>query len=282
MIQHKAFSADVTVVDGERAVMAKISTIAVDRDGEVLIPQGCNTKDYEKNPIVTWMHEYYALPLGKIAAIKRDAESISAKIVFASRPESHPETEEWFPDVVFSLYQQGVLSAFSVGFNSIETRPSTDRDLEKFGAGCRWVTSKWSLLEVGCVTIPCNQEAVATAVSKGFIREATAEKIFGKSEAAEPETPSEIPPVEPIEEKTATGTCAKCGKEFPMDDLQEMEGMEGEYCSDCREQMKAAKAVKPSSVHYYDPFHAKRKKSPDANVITGRVIAKAKGRIYYI
>lgn len=273
MIQHKAFSADVSVVDGERAVMAKISTIAVDRDGEVLIPQGCNTKDYEKNPIVTWMHDYYSLPVGKIAAIKRDAESVSAKIVFASRPENHPADEEWFPDVVFSMYQQKVLSAFSVGFDPIESRPSTDRDLEKFGAGCRRVTNKWSLLEVGCVTIPCNQEAVATAVSKGFIRETTAEKIFGKSEATE--APDESEPADEM------GKCAKCGKELPMDDLEEME--DGMYCPDCLEEMKAASVPVKKTRAYHVLFDKPLPDSTKASTLAAdRAMAKARGRIYYL
>lgn len=281
MIQHKAFSADVSVVDGERAVMAKISTIAVDRDGEVLIPQGCNTKDYEKNPIVTWMHDYYSLPVGKIAAIKRDAESVSAKIVFASRPENHPADEEWFPDVVFSMYQQKVLSAFSVGFDPIESRPSTDRDLEKYGAGCRRVINKWTLFEVGCVTIPCNQEAVAMAVSKGFIPQETAEKCFTKSE--EPvETPAEAPQ-EPMEQKAAMGICTKCEKEFPIDDLEEMEGMDGTYCSDCRA-MKAAVQVPVKKTRvYHINFDKPIPDSAKASALTAdRIMAKSRGRIYYL
>jgi HK97 family phage prohead protease len=245
-----------------------------------LIPQGCNTKDYEKNPIVTWMHDYYSLPVGKITAIKRDAESISAKIVFATRPENHPENEEWFPDVVFSMYQQKVLSAFSVGFDCVESRPATDRDLEKYGAGCRRVTNKWELFEVGCVTIPCNQEAVATAVSKGFIPQDIAAKCFTKSEQpVNADSPQDSP-----EQKAAIGNCAKCGKEFPMDDMQEMDGEDGLFCADCRDGMKTAAEVPIRKTRvYHMNFDKPTLDAAKASAIAAdQLLAKLRGRIYYL
>jgi len=92
-MQTKAMASDVKLVPGERAVLATISTIAVDRDGDVLIPSGCYTKDFEKNPIVFLGHDYFELPTGKVTAIKRYDDSIEAKVVFADRPETHPEGE---------------------------------------------------------------------------------------------------------------------------------------------------------------------------------------------
>jgi len=175
----KAFPTDVKVVEGERAVMATISTSAVDRDGEVLIPQGCNAKDYQKNPIICLNHSYYALPIGKCVALQREENAVVAKIVFAKRPDDHPIGEEWVPDTIFSLFQQGVLNAFSVGFMPLESRPATQKDLERFGESCRRVFSKWSLLEVSVVPIPANQEAVAMAVSKGAVSMDVATKLFG-------------------------------------------------------------------------------------------------------
>jgi HK97 family phage prohead protease len=178
----KAFPSDIKVSEGERAVTAVISTAAVDRDGEVLIPQGCNSKDFEKNPCVFLGHNYYSLPVGKVVSIKRDTDKLVAKVVFAERPENH--ANEWVPDTLLSLFQQKVLNGFSVGFIPQEQRPATDRDLEKFGAGCRRVFSKWSLLELSVAPLPANQEAVALAVSKGIINQDFANKVLGADETA--------------------------------------------------------------------------------------------------
>lgn len=174
----KAMSADISVNDGERSVTAKISTIAVDRDGEVLMPSGLNSKDFEKNPVVFFGHNYYTLPVGKCTAIKRTDDAIIAKTVFAERPENHPADQEWLPDTLLSLYKQGVLKGFSVGFSPVESRPASDKDVEKFGVGVRRVFTKWRLLEYSVAPLPANQEAVATAVAKGWIQQKTADAIF--------------------------------------------------------------------------------------------------------
>lgn len=174
----KAMSADISVNDGERSVTAKISTIAVDRDGEVLMPSGLNTKDFEKNPVVFFGHNYYTLPVGKCVAIKRTDDAIIAKTVFAERPDNHPIDQEWLPDTLLSLYKQGVLKGFSVGFSPVESRPASDKDVEKFGAGVRRIYNKWRLLEYSVAPLPANQEAVATAVAKGWIPQKTADAIF--------------------------------------------------------------------------------------------------------
>jgi hypothetical protein len=200
----KAFSRDLTIIEGERAVVAKITTNAVDRDGEVLLVSGCNTKEFEKNPVVflshawaDWMLDDPAdkLPVAKCVAIDRQDEALTAKTVFASRPADYPAGKEWVPDTLFALYQQGVLNAFSIGGTILESRPATDKDLVAFGANCRRVISKWKLLEYSVAPIPVNQEALALAVSKGLIKADFAAKIQApmvKTPPAEPPTGSGI------------------------------------------------------------------------------------------
>lgn len=183
MLIHKYFSADCTVNDGERAVVAKITTGCVDRDGEVVVPQGVNTRDFEKNPVVLFNHDYYKLPIGKCVSIRRDGDSIVAKTVFAERPASLPADKEWEPDTIFDLYKQGVLNAFSIGFMPIEQRPATKGDFDRYGDGCRRVFSKSQMLEYSCVPVPANPEAVRMAFSKGLISETVAKSIFGLEKA---------------------------------------------------------------------------------------------------
>jgi hypothetical protein len=244
----KAFSSDITVIEGERAVSAVISTTAVDRDREVLIPQGCNAKDFEKNPVIFLNHNYAdfwgsdstteKLPIGKCVALKRGDDAISFKMVFAERPANHPEGAEWTPDTLLALYQQGVMSAFSVGFIPVEGRAATDKDVATFGADCRYVHSKWKLLEVSCVPLPANQEAVSLAVSKGILTQERADKLskaFSNGvttinearKSAETEGGSQ----EKSDEKPAMATCSKCKKEFPPDDMTETDGVY--TCSAC-------------------------------------------------
>jgi phage head maturation protease len=188
----KRMATDCTVEDGERAVMFKASANVLDRDGEVLLPQGCDASEFEKNPVLCLQHSYYNLPIGRVDGLKKDASDVLAKAVFATRPENHPSDQEWVPDTVFSIYQQRVLNAFSVGFIPIEVRQPTKKDLETYGDGCRRVVSKWRLLEISAVLLPSNPAAVALAVSKGLSKD-FASKVLGYT--AEPEaTPEPIAP----------------------------------------------------------------------------------------
>lgn len=188
--KHKAFPANCKLSpDDQRTVIACISSIAVDREGDVLIPQGCNSKDFEANPVVMLMHSYWTLPVGKVTDIKRTEDEVVATIEFAERPANHPDGEEWLPDTLFSLYQQGVMNAFSVGFIPTDIRAASSRDIAKYGDECRQVINRWKLLELSAVPIPCNQTAVSLAVSKGYVTAPTAAKLFGESEAGDAKSP---------------------------------------------------------------------------------------------
>lgn len=162
----KAFSADISIAPGERAVIARISTVAVDRDGDVLQPGGMDARSYELNSVVMYAHDYEQLPVGKVVSLKVDAKAVTAKIVFASRPASLPASEPFLPDTLFSLYQQGVMRGWSVGFTVASERPATNRDRDTYGPGARRIVTGWTLIELSAVSIPANQEAVALAVGK--------------------------------------------------------------------------------------------------------------------
>ncbi len=162
----KRFVADLGVKLEDRSVVASISSISVDRDGDVLIPQGCDATDFLKSPTVFFNHDYN-LPIGKCTTIKRSQTQLQATTVFAKRPENH--AGDWLPDTLLSLFQQGVIHGFSVGFAPIEGRKPTAKDKQLFGDHVSHVHSKWKLLEYSVAPLPANQDALALAVSKGLV-----------------------------------------------------------------------------------------------------------------
>jgi HK97 family phage prohead protease len=199
----KAFDASLDITGHERTVTARISTMSVDRDGEVLVPQGCDATEFQKSPTVFYNHNY-AMPLGRCEAIARKADSIEATTRFALRPEGH--VGEWLADTVFSLFQQKVISGFSVGFVPIEGRHPSRKDRETFGQRVRYVFSKWKLLEYSVAPLPANQDALVLAVSKGIVSPAAAHTLFPDIDLPEPRTkrrvmivvPKTIDPVETV------------------------------------------------------------------------------------
>lgn len=156
--------------DGERSVVAKISTIIPDRDGDVVLPRGMDAKDFKKNPVVLLSHNMQTLPIGKVVKLERDTNGVTAKVQFADRPESLPPDQEWLPDTVFELFKQKILRAFSIGFMVKDMRQADEKDVKRFGDGTRTVITEWSLHELSVVSVPANQEALAVAVSKGVLQ----------------------------------------------------------------------------------------------------------------
>ncbi len=155
---------------------ATISTDSVDRDGEVMVPQGMNSKDFERNPVMLWNHDP-AQPIGRAISLRRGESAIEAEFVFAPRPDEYEG--DWFPDYVRGLVAANVLKAVSIGFMPMDGSPriASKGDVERYGPGVRRVFSKWKLLEVSVVSIPANQDALITAVRKGFVSRSAAEKF---------------------------------------------------------------------------------------------------------
>lgn len=140
--------------DVEKSVTAYITTREMDRDFDVVIPEGMTNKNFRRNPVVlfghnkvgTTMSDYF--PVAKSLWEEVDAEGIRAKIKFDTRPEAQE---------VYRLMKEGFLNAFSVGFKPIEyiVNKSGGNDY-----------TKWELLEFSVVPIPSNAGALAIEVKE--------------------------------------------------------------------------------------------------------------------
>lgn len=150
-----------------REIVATISTNAVDRDGDVLLPGGLNAREFRKNPVMLFGHESGSLPIGKWTKIeKHGGQKVVAFGELASRPAEHPKSAEWLADSVLHLVKEGVLKGVSVGFLIEEEREPDRKDFAQFGDEARRIVTRWQLVEVSIVPIGCNQDALITAVSK--------------------------------------------------------------------------------------------------------------------
>ena len=168
-----------------------ISTSAVDDEGEVLVPRGCNYGDFLKQGgAMYWWHDTSEFPLAKIKSITTTANAVEADIVFPPRPDSLPEGTEWGPDYMRALVDAEMVQAVSVGFaRQVDgTRKATDADKSKYGDGAQWVTNKWKLGEVSFTTIPVNPEAIRKAVeSRDGLTLAGCKAALGLDVKVEPE-----------------------------------------------------------------------------------------------
>jgi HK97 family phage prohead protease len=147
-----------------------------------------NSRDYERNPILLYNHDP-SLPIGRALSLKRGEHEITADFEFAPKPDGIEG--EWLPDYVRALVQAKVLRGLSIGFSPLPggMRLATKGDVEKYGPEVQRIFSKWTLQEVSVVSVPANQDALITAVQKGYVSRSAFEKfatIGGSSPLAPP------------------------------------------------------------------------------------------------
>ena len=143
-------------------VRAVISTADPDRAGDVIVPGGLrNADEYLRNPVVLWAHQRSLPPIGTCERLTIEADRIVAETKFSA---SSP-----FALDVFTLYAEGVLRGWSVGFVPVKVHsmpPSRERPQ---GGVCY---PEWDLLEYSAVPVPENPQALTLAVRKGMIKDA--------------------------------------------------------------------------------------------------------------
>jgi len=166
--QFKVFNSEIKGIDEDEGTLtALISTGAKDRMGESLDPMGLNKKNFDKNPVVLFGHQYDQPPIGKALWVKKSVEGVTAKVKFAPTK---------FAQEIFELFKGGFMRAFSVGFI-----PNMEKIAEGDGKKQpRTTFLDWELLEFSAVPVPANPEAIALAVKQGILTDANLKSMMEK------------------------------------------------------------------------------------------------------
>lgn len=139
----------------DKPLRVVVSTGDVDRYHSVIEQAGWNLKEYQANPVVLWMHDYFTPAIARSAKVEVDGDRLIAEPVFPERG-AYP-----LADTVQDLVRGGFLNAASVGWQADEWTFD-----EKLG-GCRYL--KQTLLEWSFVTVPGNAAALVEARAAGVV-----------------------------------------------------------------------------------------------------------------
>lgn len=133
-----------------------ITSDRVDREQDVLNPDGWDMEDYLKNPVVLWAHDHSSMPIGNARSLTKVGNKWKSICEFTP-----PELCNGMGYMVYQMYDQGFMHACSVGFQPIEYTYAEERRY-----GINYV--KQSLLEYSCVPVPANPDALVSAKSMGI------------------------------------------------------------------------------------------------------------------
>lgn len=150
---------------GDYEILMTGSTEDQDRDGEVVLVDAWDLKNYKKNPVVLAMHDYRQPAIARAKKIIKVDKKLQFLIEFPK------EGTYEVSDVYRKLYKGGFMNASSVGFwpkawedgDGKKTPYRTFKDTE--------------LLELSLVTVPSNfnalaeQRGIKEALAKGVLTE---------------------------------------------------------------------------------------------------------------
>jgi hypothetical protein len=164
----RAFEPKLEVIAGERAVVAKINTDAIDRYRTVIDPAGMTLDNYRLAPAVLCNHGEAndGLPVGRCAWIKyiKAERSIVAKTIFL---------EDEYSDGLFRMAQAGVMNSYSVRIvptMAACSSPTADEIRKRPElVDCYMMYRACDLAEYSIVNCAGNPEALALAVSRGLL-----------------------------------------------------------------------------------------------------------------
>lgn len=160
---HRERGIEITdVVDTQKVFLFTISDKSEDRHRDTVNPQGWETDDYEKNPVVLWAHNTAQPPVMSSKAILKEPTAL--KSVAASLPEEVLETYP-FARTITDMYTHGVLRMTSVGFRGLEYKiREGEEDL--------WWPAidflKQELTEYSAVPVGSNRNALLEAKAMGI------------------------------------------------------------------------------------------------------------------
>ncbi len=155
----KSFETEILdVAPGRREVVACISTAAIDRDAEVVLPHGLIKKHY--GGLTVFYDHDTAKPLGVTQWVKQADGRVLAKYRASDKTQLARD--------MFALAQDGVLKSYSIGFLPRAYSAPTPEELRLRPElkDARRVYRQWELLEFSLVGIAANPEATMLAISK--------------------------------------------------------------------------------------------------------------------
>lgn len=153
----------------EKTATGFMSTISIDADNEVILPDALDFSRFSKNSIVLFQHDLDR-PIGKVLETQKTDTGVLAKVVFGSSS---------FAGQIWKLVKDGILKSFSIGFiprtylmpGTVDFKAKIEELKTKFPLifnenvkNIKRIITGAEVLELSVVSIPSNENSVMLAV----------------------------------------------------------------------------------------------------------------------
>lgn len=158
---------DATELQADGPITFVASTEDIARDGFSIAHDAWSLKNFNRNPLFLWAHNYGNPPIGKVkASIDKDAKALKAVVTF--------DLSDPFAADIYRKYQEGFLNAVSVGFDITEIDGKGREETDGwFYPRQGSVVTKAELLELSGVPVPADPKALAERMQRGVAADLT-------------------------------------------------------------------------------------------------------------
>jgi HK97 family phage prohead protease len=155
---YKGLDTEIKALGGNKVEFV-ISSGSVDRDNDIVVPDGGDFKHWRKNPVVLFAHNSHNPPVAKGSNIK-----IGSDKKIRATAEFTPNDLYPFGHMIGRMVSEGFLKATSIGFKPKKMKQADDQEKRPWGLDFE----EWELLEFSIVPIPANPEALISAHTAGI------------------------------------------------------------------------------------------------------------------
>lgn len=151
-------------VDLEKRKLIMVGTDETrDRDGDIIRVKGWDIKDYMKNPVFLWAHNYSSVPIAAAEKVMKKYQPMPHMVFHLAFP---PEGLFPFADLILELYGLKIINASSVGFIPKEWQDFDEDEMEEVDRNQKWGRDfiRQELLELSGCPVPCNPSALQTSM----------------------------------------------------------------------------------------------------------------------
>lgn len=132
-----------------------MSTQGVATDGGIIpVTAWKGLDEFARNGVLLWAHDYREPSIGRVVHCETRGKKLVGWVLF--------DDEDEFAAKIRSKYERKFLNAFSVGFIIKAWRTAWRDELTKdeLKAGAQWVADEVRLLELSCVPVPADANAL--------------------------------------------------------------------------------------------------------------------------
>jgi len=175
-----------TVKIDKRIIAGLVSTDGVDMDGDVVIQDGIDTSyfweaDAEAGVRTVYLDHDYSMPVGTCRNLTLRSDGLYGTTYVTRLPVG---------DEILTLVDEGILRGQSIGFRvQVADEPSAEERI-RYGAKCKRIIRKSTLLEYSVTAMPCNPEStlhLAELVGKSRVSKRMADLIAPPVKIEEPQ-----------------------------------------------------------------------------------------------